>query len=76
MNHHSDLYQPDTRLVYYVKGGIIMSERSSVVVRLRIDKDKIEYFEKIFKDRKIVLVFLQNLLNEVLEKIMEGGKEE
>jgi len=53
-----------------------MSERSSVVVRLRIDKDKIEYFEKIFKDRKIVLVFLQNLLNEVLEKIMEGGKEE
>jgi len=75
MNHHSDLYQPGIRLVYYVKGGIIMSERSSVLVRLRIDKDKIEYFEKIFHDRKIVLVFLQNLMNEVLEKIMEGGEE-
>jgi len=76
MNHHSDQYQPDIRLVYYVKGGIIVSERSSVVVRLRIDKNKIEYFEKIFHDRRIVLVFLQNLLNEVLEKIMEGGGEE
>jgi len=53
-----------------------MSERSSVIVKLRVDRDKIEYFEKIFHDRKIVLVFLQNLMNEVLEKIMEGGEKE